>query len=140
METLPLVLKTLQVGVPVLLGHISLAILIWIASIFLTCFATPNHEIRGLRMGGMASSITTGGSALALSIPIGTSLSGAINAWDLLLWSIPVILLQMSAYWLTQIIIPDLTNRLDAEDLAAAIFLLLFRLGFSLINAAAIAI
>lgn len=140
MESVSLVLKSLQMGLPVLVGHLSVALLLWLASIAITCLATPCHEFRGMREGGVASALTTGGGALALSIPIGVCLAGAVNAWDIVLWSVPVILFQLLSYWLAHFMVPNLTARLDAEDMAAAVFLFLFRLGFACINAAAIAV
>lgn len=132
------IILTVQLGLPVLLGQLLLTLLIWLASVALSLWITPCHEIRQLRAQNIAMAITAGGAALALAIPLAFCLAGAINAWDIMLWAIPVTLLQLSAFWLSQLIIPNLCARLEGGDISAALFLLFFRIGFACLNAAAI--
>lgn len=133
------ILLSLELGLPILVGHLLLTIVIWLATVAISFWITPCHEIREIRAGNVSVAVSGGGAALGAAIPLAFCLAGAVNGWDILIWAIPVMLIQMSAFWLTQLLIPDLSNRLDEGDLAAAIFLLLFRIGFACINAAAIA-
>jgi len=125
-------------GLPILLTHLFLTIAIWLVTLVISFWITPYHELREIRSGNISVAISAGGAALGAAIPLAFCLAGAVNGWDIVVWAIPVMLIQLSAFWLVQLLIPDLSNRLDAGDMAAAIFLFLFRLGFGCINAAAI--
>ena len=133
------ILVSLQLGLPVLLTHLILTIAIWLVTLVISFWITPYHELREIRSGNVSVAISAGGAALGAALPLSFCLAGAVNEWDILIWAVPVMLIQLSAFWLTQLLIPDLSNRLDAGDMASAIFLFLFRLGFGCINAAAIA-
>ena len=132
------ILASLQMGLPILLTHLFLTIAIWLVTLVISFWITPYHELREIRSGNISVAISAGGAALGAAIPLAFCLAGAVNGWDIVVWAIPVMLIQLSAFWLVQLLIPDLSNRLDAGDMAAAIFLFLFRLGFGCINAAAI--
>lgn len=139
MGNLTAILMSLEAGLPVLLGQLLLTIAIWLVTLLISFWITPYHELREIRAGNISVAITAGGAALGAAIPLAFCLAGAVNGWDIVVWAMPVMLIQLSAFWLTQLLIPDLSKRLDAGDLAAALFLLLFRIGFGCINAAAIA-
>ena len=134
------IVKSLELGLPILLGHLLLTVLIWIATLVISFWITPYHEVREIRAGNISVAISAGGAALGAAIPLSFCLAGAVNGWDIVIWAIPVMLIQLSAFWLTQLLIPDLSARLDEGDIAAALFLLFFRIGFACINAAAIAV
>lgn len=133
------VFASLQSGFPVLLWQLCVALVIWLAAFGLVFWLTPYKSLLAIRQGNIAVAMCAGGSALALAIPIAACLAGSINAWDIVLWGIPIVILQISAYWLTELIMPHLGSRLEHQDIAAALFLVLLRLGFACINAAAIA-
>lgn len=139
MGNLDTVILTLELGLPVLLGQLLLTLAIWLASLAVSFWITPYHEIRQLRAGNVSVAISAGGAALGLAIPLAFCLAGAVNGWDIVIWAIPVMMIQLAAFWLAQMIIPKLTNKLENGDVAAALFLLFFRIGFACLNAAAIA-
>jgi putative membrane protein len=133
------IFHSLGVGLPFFLGHLILTIAIWIAAMGVCFLLTPYHPVRGIRAGNVSAAVSAGGAALGTAIPLAFCLAGAINGWDILLWAVPVMLVQLLAFGLTGLVIPGLPDRIDGGDLAAAIFLLFFRIGFACINAAAIA-
>lgn len=133
------IFHSLGVGLPYFLGHLVLTIGIWIVTMSVCLRFAPYHPVRGIREGNVSAAVSAGGAALGTAIPLAFCLAGAINGWDILLWAVPVMLVQLLAYWLTSLFIPGLPERIDGGDQAAAIFLFLFRIGFACINAAAIA-
>lgn len=139
MGDLMAILLSLKLGLPVLIGHLVLTIIIWLVTLAISFWVTPYHEIREIRAGNVSVAVSAGGAALGAAIPLAFCLAGAVNGWDILIWAIPVMVIQLSAFWLTQLVIPNLSARLDEGDIAAALFLFLFRIGFACINAAAIA-
>ncbi len=139
MSDLSMVLDSLWMGLPILLGHMLLTVVIWIVTLAFAFWITPYQQLRGVRSGNVAVAISAGGFALGTAIPLAFCLSGAANAWDIVVWALPVMLMQLAAFWVTSLLIPNLPERLDKGDVAAAVALFLFRMGFACINAAAIA-
>lgn len=133
------ILSSLAQGLPYFLGHMLLTILIWIITLAINFAITPFHEIREIRAGNVSVALSAGGAALGSAIPLAFCLAGAVNGWDIVVWAFPVMIIQLAAYWLTWLLIPNLNSKLESGDLAAALFLFLFRIGFACINAAAIA-
>lgn len=133
------VFASLQSGFPILLLQLCVALTIWLAGFAFLVWVTPYKSLPAIRSGNVAASLSVGGTAVALAIPVAMCLAGSVNGWDIIVWGIPTILLQMVAYWVTELVLPHLGSRLEHRDMAAAVFLLLVRLGFACINAAAIA-
>lgn len=133
------VLSSLQQGFPVFLLHLGIATGIWLAALVIDFLVTPYHKVAQIRGGNVAVALAAGGGALGVAIPLAVCLAGSINGWDILLWGISITALQLAAYWITNLFLPHLNDRLDGNDMAAAVFLVLFRLGISCLNAAAIA-
>ena len=133
------ILTSLDNGLAVFLANMILTLLVWAFTLMISFWITPYHELSQLRAGNVSVAISAGGTAVGTAIPLAVCLAGAVNGWDIIVWALPVMLVQLSAYWLTQLLIPNLGERLKQGDLAVAIFLTLFRTGFACINAAAIA-
>lgn len=140
LEAIFAILQTLETGLPVLLGQLALTLVIWLVSLSICLWVTPCHEIREIRSGNVAAAVAGGGAALGAAIPLAFCFAGSVSSWDIVIWAVPIMILQVSAFWLTQLFVPDLSAKLEENDLAAAIFLLCFRLGFASINAAAISV
>lgn len=133
------VFSSLQLGLPIFLLHLFLAILIWIAAMVIDSLVTPYHKMEQIRAGNTAAALAAGGGALGVAIPLAACLAGSVNGWDIVLWGVSITAVQLAAYWSINLFVPRLSERLDANDLAAAIFLVLLRLGIACLNAAAIA-
>lgn len=133
------IVESLQAGFHIWIGHLSLTIILWILAVLIDYWATPYHKLSEIRSGNVAVALSVGGAALSMAIPLAVCLAGSVDYWDIILWALPVLIFQILAFWVTQLLIHDLGIRLESHDMAAAIFLLLVRLGIALINAAAIA-
>lgn len=138
MGNMEAVLNSLEHGMPVLLTQLGLTLLIWLAACGLDGLLTPHHRLSAIRTGNVAVAVSAGSTALAIAIPLGACLSGSVNNWDILLWGVAITLIQILAFWVANLMIHNLGERLDHGDMAAAIFLAFVRLGFGCINAAAI--
>ena len=132
------VLQTLLAGFPIFVLHLLTTLLVWVASITLYAKITPHHELPMIRDGNVATAISFGSAALGLAVPLAFCLAGSINVYDILLWSVPILLLQVSVFFLFDAVVRDVPGRLSRNDMACAIFLALCRLGVAAIIAGAI--
>ncbi len=138
MDQLLDLLETLRIGFPVFVSHLVATLLIWVVSITLYARLTPHSEIPLIRAGNVATAISFGSACLGLAIPLAFCLAGSVNIYDMLIWSLPVLLVQVATFLIVDGIVGGVPQRLRDDDLACAIFLALVRLGVAAIIAGAI--
>ncbi len=125
-------------GLPVFLVHSILSLIILLAGVLLYMKLTAHDEMALIRNGNSAASLSLGGAIVGLAIPLGFSLSASLSLWDLLFWGLVALVLQLAAFRIVDGFLKDLPQRIEADDMAAAILLVAVKLATAIINAAAI--
>ena len=77
------ILDTLYSGLPILLGHFSIAILMLGLGIVLYLVITPVNEYRLIQQGNQAAALTLGSAMLGITLPLAAALGSSINFWDI---------------------------------------------------------
>jgi putative membrane protein len=131
-------LLTLWNGLPIFLVHSGLSLAILIVGVFLYTRITPNDEIQLVREGNVAAAISLSAAVLGLAIPLAFSLSSSISPWDIIVWGVVALILQLIAFRLVDLFLKDISSRIAAGEVGPAISLLSFKLATAFINAAAI--
>jgi putative membrane protein len=132
------VIETLMRGVPVLLAHLSITTLLFAASCLIYLKLTPHDEFALIRAGNTAAGLSVGAAFVGLALPLSFALAGSVNAFDLLLWGVLVLVLQLIAFKVVDLILKNLPKRIEDGDMAAACLLSGVKLSVAVINAAAI--
>lgn len=131
-------LLTLWNGLPIFLIHSGLSLLILLVGVFIYTRLTAHDEVALIRDGNIAAAVSLSGAVLGLALPLAFSLSGSISLWDIVVWGVVALILQLLAYRLVDLFLKDLSTRIEAGEVGPAIVLLSFKLGTAFINAAAI--
>jgi len=131
-------LLTLWNGLPIFLIHSGLSLLILVVGVFIYTRITPHDEIALIRDGNIAASISLSGAVIGMALPLAFSLSVSISLWDIVVWGVVALVLQLIAYRLVDLFLKDMTGRIEAGEVGPAIALLSFKLGTAFINSAAI--
>jgi putative membrane protein len=76
---------------------------------------------------------------VGLAIPLASCLEHALGLWDLLIWGIVTLLLQLLAFRFADMFLRGLPRRIAEGDVAAAVFLMSVKIGLALILAGAVA-
>ncbi|GAB4575249.1 MAG: DUF350 domain-containing protein [Rhodothalassiaceae bacterium] len=134
------VLDSLKAGFPVFLAHSALSLALLVAAIILYMRITPHDELALVRKGNRAAALSLSGAIVGLALPLAFTLAGSVGLFDILLWSLVTLGLQIIAFRIVDLLLRDLPKRIEADDLAAAIFLVGAKLATAMINAAAIAV
>ena len=134
-----IVLQTLIAGFPVLLLHFVVTLILWLLTMSLYYWVTPHNELKLIREGNIATAISSGGVAMGLALPLAFCLAGSVSLWDIIIWSIPILGVQFLTFLMLNRVLGDMPTRLQNNDIAAAIYLLMIRLGSSFLVTAAIA-
>ncbi len=99
---------------------------------------TPHDEINLIRHGNVAAAISFSGAILGLAIPLAFCLAASIGVWDILIWGVVTLLLQILALRVIEALMHGLSHRIEAGEVGPAILLASVKLAVAAINAAAV--
>ena len=97
---------------------------------------TPWKELALVRGGNGSAGLALAGAIVGLAIPIASCLASSLNYFDLLVWGVVSLLLQLLAYRLTDMILRDIPERIQNDEAGAAIVLIATKLSVAIILAA----
>lgn len=135
------VVESLLQGVPVLLLHLATSVAVLVMALAIYMAITPYRAIALVRAGNTAAAVVLGGTAVSLAVPMAFCLAGAVNMWDILLWGIVTLAMQVVTSVLVDLLIlPSLPRRIASGDMAAASLVTGLKLAMAALLAAAVAV
>ena len=135
------VVQSLLQGVPVLLLHLAVSVFVLVAALRIYLAISPHRQIALVRAGNTAAAVVLGGTAVSLAIPLAFCLAGAVNAWDILLWGLVTLTVQViTAVLVDLLILPNLPRRIASGDMAAASLVTGLKLAMAALLAASVAV
>ncbi|MCY4191192.1 MAG: DUF350 domain-containing protein [Rhodospirillaceae bacterium] len=134
------VFQSILSGAPFLLLHAGVTIAMLVVGTMLYMWMTPYEDLGQIREGNSAAGIALGGATLGMAIPLAITLRGSVSIWDIILWGILIIILQMAVFRVMDIILKDLAKRIENGEVGAAVLLACAKISVGAINAAAIAV
>ena len=84
----------------------------------------------------MAAACSLSGATLGFSIPLAQAIAQSGNLLDMLLWSVIALIVQLLAYVLVRLIVPNIARDIQDNRIAAGLFLGAISLATGLISAA----
>jgi putative membrane protein len=123
-------------GLPAFLVYFCTAVVAVVAYLFVYTRVTPHDEFQLIRDNDPAAAIALGLSLLGFVLPVVSAIAHSANVWDCLIWSAIALVVQIAVYFMVKIPVPDLSARIAAGELAAAIWLGLASLAAGALNAA----
>jgi len=101
--------------------------------------ATMHNEFALIRQNVISASTALGFSLVGFALPLGSAIVHAQSIPDLLVWGFVALAVQIVVYWLVRLVMPNLSQRIAAGEMAAALFLGAASLSAGIINAASMA-
>ncbi|MGD9980810.1 MAG: DUF350 domain-containing protein [Hyphomonadaceae bacterium] len=132
-------LNAFVAGFPDFIIQLGAALGLFIVSLFIYTIMTPHKELALIRAGNPSASLAYGGVIVGLAIPLGSCLEHAMGLFDLLIWGVVTLLIQLLAFRFADIFLRGLPRRIAEGDVAAAVFLMSIKIGLALIIAGAVA-
>lgn len=133
-----LALNSLLDGLPFFLVHSGTTLLMLIMGMFFYTRITAHDEISLIKEGNIAAALSFSGATIGLALPLSFSLAASVSLWDIVFWGIIALLLQLVAFRIVDLFVKDLSKRIEAGELGAAICLISVKLSTAFINSAAI--
>jgi len=132
-------LNAFVAGFPDFIVQLGVALGLFIASLIIYVLMTPHKELALIRAGNPSASLAFAGVVVGLAIPLGSCLAHSFGVWDLLIWGVVTLLLQLLAFRFADIFLRGLPRRIAEGDVAAAVFLMSVKIGLALILSGAVA-
>jgi putative membrane protein len=132
------VIQSFLAGFPILVLHVTVTFAMLAAAVFIYIKITPYDEIKLIRGGNTAVAVSLSGGIVGLAVPLAFSMASSISVWEVLIWGPVILLLQLIAFRVTDIVLKDLPKRIMDGEMGSAILLVSIKLGAAAINAAAV--
>src|SRR5439155_21406425 len=85
--------------------------------------ATPYREFALIRAGNAAAAASLSGSLLGFVLPLASAVIHSVNPWDMALWAVIALAVQLLAYFAVRMLLPDVGKQIPAGKIAAGVFL-----------------
>jgi putative membrane protein len=131
-------LEAWATGFPVTLLHVGVGLGILVAGAALYSLLTPHREIQLIRDGNAAAALSFGGVLVGLALPLAFALAASTSLLELALWGGTAVILQLALFWLTDLVLVGLPQRIKEGEVAAAALLVAAKLAVAVILAAAV--
>lgn len=99
---------------------------------------TPMKEMRLIRAGNVSAAISVGSVIVGLAIPMSACLVTATSVYDILIWGVVAILLQLLAFRVADLMLRDLPKRIERDEVGAALVLAAVKIAAAMVMAAAL--
>jgi len=132
------VLDSFVAGFPILMMHSSVTIAMLVAGVLLYIWITPWDEMALIRAGNTAAAISLGGAIIGLAIPLAFAMAASVSVYEILIWGLVTLLLQIIAFRVADLLLRDLPTRIEAGEIGAATLLVSIKLAVATVNAAAV--
>ena len=131
-------ISALITGLPFLISHLFITLCLLFLGITSYIFLTPIKELKLIKDGNLSASISFSGALLGIGIPLASSLSVSNSIFEIIIWGLTAIVLQLLCFKVTDTFLKDLSKRIEDNQLATSILLFSIKISVSLINSAAI--
>jgi putative membrane protein len=124
-------------GAPAFLLYLVVSLAFLGAALKAYTLVTPHDELALVRENNEAAAWSTLGALVGLALPIAKSVSQAQSLVDMLVWAVLAVLAQVVAYYLTRLVLRDLSARIARGEKASGILSAGVSVAVGLLNAAA---
>jgi putative membrane protein len=125
-------------GFPLTLLHVSVALAILAGGAALYALVTPHREIQLIREGNAAAALSFGGVLVGIALPLAFALAASTSVLEIALWGATTIIVQLALFWVVDLLLRGLPQRIKQGEVAAAALLVAAKLAVAAILAAAV--
>ena len=131
-------IQSFLAGIPFLLSHFGVTVLMLVIGVFIYMWITSHDERELIREGNTAAAISLAGAILGLAIPLAFCMASSVNVYDIVIWGMVTLVIQLATFWIIDVWLKDLSKRIEEGQVGTAILLVSVKLAVASINAAAV--
>lgn len=125
------------IGIANFFLYLAIALAAGSVFVFLYTRFTEHNEIELIRQDNPAAAVAFGGSLIGFGIAMSGVLSNVGSIFEMFLWSVMALIVQMLAFALVRIGLPKISSRITEGQMAPAIWLASVSITAGLLNGAA---
>lgn len=125
-------------GFPYLALHLGVALGMLAAGAAVYTRITPHDELPLIRQGNVAAAISYSGAILGLAIPLAFCLATSVSVWDIVIWGVVTLVLQIVVFRVIEAVLDRLSQRIEEGEIGPAVLLAAVKLSVAALNAAAV--
>ncbi len=110
-------------GLPAFLLYFVVGVALIAAFAVIYLRLTAHDEIALIRAGNLAAAIALGGNLVGFAVPLEKAIAQASSIPDCVLWAVAAMIIQFAAYGLARLLIPELSRKIEQDNLPAAAIL-----------------
>jgi putative membrane protein len=123
-------------GLPSFLLYFATAIGLLLLFLAAYILITPYREIALIREGNLAAAASLSGAILGFVLPLASAIAHSVGLLDMAVWGLIALLIQLLAYGVSRLLLPDLARAIPAGQVATGVFLGALSLAVGILNAA----
>jgi putative membrane protein len=123
-------------GLPAFLAFFATAAVLTVLFVLIYTRITRHDELALIKQNVPAAAVAFSGSLIGFSLPLASAINNSADLIDMILWGIVALVVQLIAYVIVRLFMPKVSQRIEAGELAAGIWLAAASLAAGIINAA----
>lgn len=130
------IFNELVVDLPAFLGFFVVAAILALVYVVIYTFVTRHNEFELIKQNSVAASIAFSGSLIGFCLPVASAMLSSVSILEMVVWGIVALIVQIVVYLLVRMPMPRVSERIEANELAAGIWLGSASLAGGILNAA----
>ena len=130
-----MVLQSLE-GLPAFVIYFIVASVLVAAYLFVYTWITAHDEFALLKANNTSAAIALGLSMVGFVLPLTSSIGHADGVVDMTIWGVIALIVQVGVYYAARMAVPNLSTRIEAGEIAPAIWLGAASVAAGMLNAA----
>jgi len=123
-------------GLPSFLAYFAVAVLSVLIFVRLYSWVTPHDEFGLIRDNNPAAAIAFAGALIGFALPLSSAITHSMSLLDCAIWGLVALLVQMLTFYISQLALKNLSQRITQGDIAAGIFSAGCSVSVGMLNAA----
>lgn len=121
---------------PAFLAYFALAIALTGAFAVIYVWITPQRELALVRANVVAAAISLAGALIGFVLPLASAIAHSVGLLDCAVWGLVALVVQIAAFALARLAIPDLPARIERDERAPAAFVATLSIVVGILDAA----
>ena len=130
------IFNELVVDLPAFLGFFVVAAILALVYVVIYTFITRHNEFELIKENSVAASIAFSGSLIGFCLPVASAMLSSVIILEMVVWGIVALIVQIIVYLLVRMPMPRVSERIEANEIAAGIWLGSASLAGGILNAA----
>lgn len=104
--------------------------------VFVYTRVTRHNELALIKKNSTAAAVAFSGSLIGFALPLASTMINSVNVIELVLWGVIALIVQVLVYLLIRLPMPRISERIEADEVAAGIWLGTCSMVAGILNAA----